>query len=135
MIEFHSDNAVAISYLQSQGGKIPELNEMAQEAWNLALRCKWWIQATYLPGRFQIAADPISRRKEMRLDWTLNRPVFQLLTATFFQPEVDLFTTAESAQVSRYVSWRQDPNAVGRDAFALQWSKLGGGSTRTLHSR
>ena len=125
VVEFNSDNTTTVSYINTQGGRIPELNAIAQEAWNFALSHRWWIQARYLPGRFQVAADPISRRKEMALDWTIRREAFETICKHLGRPDLDLFATAQSAQTERYVSWRHDPNAVGRDALSLNWADLG----------
>ena len=62
VVEYHSDSATAISYVNAQGGKIEELDDLTRELWQIALQEKCWLQARFLPGRFQVAADPMSLR-------------------------------------------------------------------------
>jgi hypothetical protein len=125
VLEVHSDNSTAVSYVNNQGGRIPELDQVAQSIWAMVLKHQCWIQARYLPGRFQVASDPLSRGREMHLDWALLTPTFRRITAKWGTPEVDLFATRETAQVPKFVSWQPDPLAVGTDAFSLRWSQLG----------
>ena len=68
----------------------------------------------------------------------------------FGKPDLDLFASRLNHQLPRYVSWIPDPNAVGVDAFTLDWgtqyncfsslqfnstssAKGGGGSSRSNH--
>lgn len=125
VLEVHSDNSAAVSYVNCQGGRIPELDRVAQTIWATVLKHQCWIQARFLPGRFQVASDPLSRGREMHLDWALLAGTFQRITAKWGMPQVDLFATRETAQVPRFVSWQPDPLAVGTDAFSMRWSKLG----------
>ena len=38
-----------------------------------------------------------------------------------YRPVLDLFASRLNYQLPRYVSWIPDPNAVGADAFTLDW--------------
>lgn len=125
VLEVHSDNSTAVSYVNNQGGRTPELDQVAQSIWATVLKHQCWIQARYLPGRFQVASDPLSRGREMHLDWALLAQTFRRITAKWGTPEVDLFATRETAQVPKFVSWQPDPLAVGTDAFSLKWAELG----------
>ena len=42
----------------------------------------------------------------------------------FGKPDIDLFASCINAQLSRYFSWRPDPNAVAIDAFNMQWENI-----------
>jgi len=128
VIQFHSDNLTTVSYINCQGGRIPELNRVAQQIWSKVTAAGAWIEAVYLPGRFQIIADPRSRQKTDRSDYTLTDKAFnRILEHWDCKPTLDLFATQHSAKVPRFVSWKPDPQAVGTDAFQSDWLKLAKG--------
>jgi len=57
-------------------------------------------------------------------DWTEWKLDQQVLSDTFFllgKPDLGLFASRLDHQLTRYVSWIPDPNAVGVDAFTLDW--------------
>jgi len=128
VVEYHSDNMTAISYINRQGGTIEELNEIARRIWNMAVKAKAWVQARYLPGRYQVIADPISRRKANQYDWALSRETFNYLTVILGSPQVDLFATNKTAKCPQYVAWfpEDNPRCVGVDALQLNWTELVG---------
>jgi hypothetical protein len=39
-------------------------------------------------------------------------------------PAIDLFTTRLNKQMSRYVSWFPEPDAVTADSFSFPWSEF-----------
>jgi len=60
-------------------------------------------------------------------DWTEWKLDQQVLSDTFFllgKPDLGLFASRLDHQLTRYVSWIPDPNAVGVDAFTLDWEIL-----------
>lgn len=38
-----------------------------------------------------------------------------------FKPEIDLFSSTMNHQISKYVSWRPEPEAYAVDAFSISW--------------
>lgn len=54
-------------------------------------------------------------------EWKLDPQVLPDSFTLFGRPALDLFATRLNYQLPRYVSWIPDPNAVGVDAFTLDW--------------
>lgn len=54
----------------------------------------------------------------------LSNPAFKRLTATFGQPQVDLFASRINKKCLKYVSWHKDPDAFAINAFTLDWSEF-----------
>ena len=93
-------------------------------------RCIWlwckerdiWLSAFHIPGSENGTADFQSRNFNDNTEWTLNKRVFDSLCDHFGNFEVDLFASRLNNQISNYTSWRPDPEALGVDAFSLNWS-------------
>ena len=64
----------------------------------------------------------MSRSFTDNTEWQLAPIILKNIVHTFnFVPELDLFASNLHAQVSCYVSWFPDPNAVANNAFSLSW--------------
>ena len=55
----------------------------------------------------------------------LDREVFSAILEHFdLQPTLDVFTSRSTAQLSRFMSWERDPQAVGQDAMMQSWDPV-----------
>ena len=48
---------------------------------------------------------------------------FQKICKLFFLPDIDLFASRLNKQLTKYVSWFPEPNAIASNAFSFCWSK------------
>jgi hypothetical protein len=69
-----------------------------------------------------VTADRKSRVFEDETEWILNNKIFSEFVE--FDPEVDLFASRLNTQLSRYVSWKPDPEAEAVDALSLHWADI-----------
>ena len=79
------------------------------------------IQAKYLPGMENIAADWESRHHNDSSNWQLSPTVFNAVTELLGPFSIDLFTSRISHQLPTYCSWKLDPGAISVDAFSISW--------------
>ena len=121
-IKVLSDNTTTVSYLRNMGGShSTPCNDISRDIW---LWCKdrdIWITPAHIPGVENIEADSASRVFNDKTEWKLDQPVVSEIFSLFGKPDLDLFASRLNHQLSRYVSWIPDPNAVGVDAFTLDW--------------
>lgn len=118
-----SDNRTLIAYIRKEGGT-RSIGLLALTHQLLILLDQWEItlSAQYLPGRYNLIADRLSRRRPIP-EWHLLPPatsrIFQLLGT----PNIDLFASKQSAVVPRYVSINsRDRGSVFTDAFSQDWN-------------
>lgn len=50
--------------------------------------------------------------------------IFRRLCQLYYTPEVDLFATQTSAQLSAHVSWKPYPSAFHINAFTMNWANI-----------
>ena len=131
------DNVSVVSYIRRQGG--PKRNLSAQvEAlvkWALARRIK--LVALWIPGT-KMPADQWSRHlaREDQGDWSIKQAVFDsLCEKANFWPSVDLMASRLNFKVSRYYSFRPDPQALDFDALSADkdWAKEKGYAAPPSH--
>ena len=79
------------------------------------------LHPTHIPGVENIEADSASRVFNDRTEWKLDQQLLSDIFSMFGKPDLDLFASRLNRQLTRYVSWIPDPNAVGVDAFTLDW--------------
>ena len=58
-----------------------------------------------------------------RMDVKLNPRIFKQIANVYRMPVLDMFASALNHQVPKYFSWTLDPQAVGMDAFSVNWNK------------
>jgi hypothetical protein len=126
-IKVETDNMAAACYINSQGGRTPQLNEVATQIWNWALEHQVVLTADYRPGVDNQLADSLSRLgSETRPTWSLKWAVFLQLDKLWGTHSVDLFASANNAKLPTYYAWRQEPLCSGVDALSLPWGNLKG---------
>ena len=83
------------------------------------------VQAQHLAGTLNCTADAESRVMRDRSDWMLCPNVFRVINDKVGPLKVDLFASRLTTQLSSFVSWRPDPEALlATDAFTVTWTGL-----------
>ena len=82
------------------------------------------MSISHLPGKLNAEADRASRVfHNSNTEWSLASSVFNELTATWGEPDIDMFVSRLNYKVSQYVAWKPDPGAIAIDAFTLDCSR------------
>jgi hypothetical protein len=116
------DNSVSVSYVNRQGGRIPELSYAAEALWYWLLARGSQIKDIFLPGIANVDADTESR-------WFIDVREYQLLPALFRKLNqewgpfsIDAFASRVNCQMRPFWSQYNDPDTAGRDALQQNWS-------------
>ena len=118
-INIYIDNTTAVSYINAMGGTHSlERNKIAREIWTWCIQRNIWVTAISLPGKQNVDADRESRTFNDKTEWSLEENIFQSIVKTYGMPSIDLLASRINTKVSRYVSWRPDP-----EAFSCCWSQ------------
>lgn len=122
-IQLLMDSVTAVYYVREQGGcKSLKCNEIAREIWNWALHRNIWLSSAHIPGKNNCQADFESRNFKEEYEWKLDENTYLRATHKLqFKPEIDLFASRMNYQISKYVSWRPEPEAYAVDAFSISW--------------
>lgn len=98
-----TDNVTAKAYVKNQGD-LPStaLHKVAAAiiTWAEDHLVAIWVE--HMAGVDNAAADWLSRRWIMEIEWQLNPRVFSLVRERFGTPLADLFATRENAQIQRF---------------------------------
>lgn len=123
-INIYIDNTTAVSYINAMGGTHSlECNKITPEIWTWCIQRNIWVTAISLPGKENVDADRESRTFNDNTEWSLSENIFHSIVETYGMPSIDLFASRINRKVSRYVSWRPDPEAQFVDAFSCSWSQ------------
>ena len=126
-IQLQMDNTTAVAYIREMGGSHSILcNAATFDIWNWCRQRNIWLSAAHIPGIDNTEADRKSRLFNDATEWKLNYQAFQLCTAQWGLPDIDLFSSRLNCQLKSYISWHPDPGAVAVDAFSLSWSNIFG---------
>ena len=121
-VQIFVDNTTALAYINNQGGRKQELNELARSIWLWASDKHIWLSAVHTPGINNIEADRASRQSyAQEAEWQLEKKVFKSIHEQYGPIQMDLFASRANAQCNHYVSWKPDPFAVAVDAFSISW--------------
>ena len=120
------DNTTAVACLNHMGTSHSDAcNTLTHSIWQWCIDNEVWISAAHIPGKENTAADEESRKVNLDTEWMLDSKVLQVaLQKLGVKPDIDLFASRVNRQMSRYVSFRPDPEAYAVDAFALSWSDI-----------
>ena len=120
------DNTTAVHNINNMGTiKSQICNGIVKDIWNWAMKQGIWLSAAHIPGKQNIIADAESRRNVTSAEWMLNRKIYlQVTDHLSFDPKIDLFASRLNYQISKYVSYKPNPEAFAIDAFSLDWSLL-----------
>jgi len=127
MILLKMDNVSAVSYISQKGGTHSvQLCNLALEIWEWCLKRQVSLQAEHLPGILNTVADTESKVMKDRCDWMINPSVFQQIQQLMGPFQIDLFASRLTKQLTRFYSWRPDPEAEATDAFTQNWAQARG---------
>lgn len=118
-----SDNRTLIAYIRKEGGtRSLGLLALTFKLLHLTDKFNITLSAHYLPGRYNLIADRLSRGK-MPAEWHLLPQATEEVFHKWGLPEIDLFATQETAVVKNYVSLNcRDRLANYIDAFSRPWN-------------
>ena len=127
VLRLHMDSKVAAAYIRRQGGtRSDALSREACHFWELmgergvTILTPHWISSTD-----NLKADFLSRHKMTVWEICLDQRIFtQIISHYKVTPTLDAFATRENAKLERYMSWHNDPLAVGRDALMHPWDEM-----------
>ena len=124
----NTDNTTVACYLNRQGGaRSRTLSQRAEQLLLWAQGFNLSIQARFVPGRFNVLADALSRsHMVLPSEWTLAHNVLEPVWDAWHKPMVDLFATRFSRRLPLYVSPVPDPDAWAVDALSIDWQHLSG---------
>jgi hypothetical protein len=118
-----TDNSVSMSYVNRQGGRVPELSFAAEALWYWLLARGCTIRDLFLPGVQNVRADTASR-------WWIDASEYQLLPALFRKVDllygpftVDAFATRVNHQLKPFWSRWGDPESQAVDALRQDWTR------------
>ena len=100
------------------GGRSLLCNQITRELWLWCAQHGIWLSAMHIPGKQNVLADKESREKRSDSEWNLNPLLFECLWGTL---SVDLFASRLNYQLTPFVSWRHDLEAIAVDAFFRNW--------------
>eukprot|EP01113_Clastostelium_recurvatum_P021796 TRINITY_DN2587_c0_g2_i1.p2 TRINITY_DN2587_c0_g2~~TRINITY_DN2587_c0_g2_i1.p2 ORF type:complete len:510 (-),score=73.18 TRINITY_DN2587_c0_g2_i1:1021-2550(-) len=117
-----SDNSSTVAYINNFGGKIDNLDVVAEQIRVLCLEHNIILSAKHLPGLDNIIPDRLSRQVDWG-DWQLSPNAFERLDSKWGPHHVDRFASRTSTHLPRYNSrwWEAEAEAV--DAIQQDWSR------------
>ena len=119
---WRSDSMTAISYIRREGGTVsPVLLQIATDILLLADQMQLRILPAYVPTDENLLADAASRFQSLP-DWHLLPSIFSLICRRWGTPEIDLFATESSTQLTRFFAWGQARTAEAFDALLQPWN-------------
>ena len=119
------DNVTALTYINNIcGTKSHICNLIANEIGTWSIDRNIWLSAEHLPGSKNVLTDEQSRVFDDTTEFMINKCVFLELVKIFRSPAIDLFTSRLNKQVTTFVSWKPDPDALFIDAFSRPWHEL-----------
>lgn len=91
-----SDSDTCVQYLKHMGGHQSAIcNAIAREIWLWCLKVDCCLIPKFIPGKFNIEADYLSRISKHRNEWMLDDQYFHQIVERFGMPDVDLFASRQ----------------------------------------
>jgi hypothetical protein len=109
------DNSTVVAYINRQGMCSPRLCLLTRDLYLWAWDNHISLQAVHIPGVDNSIADAPSRGKIRLTEWSLHRGVSEHLFAEIPKPNIDLFASAENAQLPVFCTTFHDPRAWALD--------------------
>lgn len=123
-ILIRTDNTTAVSYINRMGSiQHLKLDCLTREIWQWCENRKIWLFASYIPSADNWQADKESRITDSDTEWSLAFKYFEEIIKKFGPPQIDLFASNINNKCRRFISWKNDPEALAIDAFTVSWSK------------
>jgi hypothetical protein len=115
-----SDNSTTVAYLNNEGGSVMSLFLESKNIWLCCEERNIFITAVHIFGKSNITANYMSRHFSDSTEWKLNEKVFTRICELFCH----LFASRLNKQMTKYVSWFPEPEAMTSDAFSISWSEF-----------
>jgi hypothetical protein len=115
------DNAAALAHFRKEGclrGRA--LLEGAERILLLLHQRQLRILPAFIPSEKNVQADA-ALRFQLVPDWHLDSHVFQQISSQWGPPQIDLFASRQSAQTTRFMSWRAADFPEAIDALSMRW--------------
>ena len=123
-VQIRIDNRTVITYVNHLGStRSLELNSIAVKMWAWWLERNMFLSALYVPGIMNKIADLLSHLKLESTEWMLSPRIFKQIVYVYRMPVLDMFASTLNHQIPKYFSWTLDLQAVGMDAFSVNWNK------------
>ncbi len=117
-----TDNTTTVAYINREGGiRSQGLDSLARSLQSWTQERGIQIHAAHIKGVDNVCADALSRGMSQPTEWSLCPQVFNLLSALWGQPQMDLFASKENHLTGVYCSWKMDLHAFAMDAFSVSW--------------
>ena len=125
------DNMTALAYLRKRGGtRNYQLCKLAVETGLWLMKNNVIVSYEHISSSDNDIADMLSRFSLDFWEFSICKEVFDYIIDHFkvnfgVTPTCDVFASNKTKRMENYVSWKQDPQARGRDAFLLSdWTSL-----------
>ena len=121
-----TDNATVVAYINRLGGtRSSKLRDLTRQLYLLADSIPVHISARYIPGKYNVLADLLSRPNNIvSTEWTLHPSAFRLIQDTWERPQIDLFATCLNHQLLAYVNPIPDLHVYAVDALSIAWTGM-----------
>ena len=127
VVQFHIDNMTAIAFIRRLGGtRSPTLCKESHRLWREAINRNITILLPqWLASEANAEADFLSRHRLQRWDFKLISSEFRRICCKLqVWPTLDAFASRGTHQISRYMTWDQDPHAVAINALDFYWDPV-----------
>ena len=126
-VRLHLDNKTALHYIRRQGGtRSSVLSREACLLWKESVQRKIVLLTPHwLATSDNVSADFLSRHDLNQWECQLSRGVYSMIIEHFqLSPTLDAFASKKTKQISRYMTWEYDPEAVARNALIHRWDSV-----------
>ena len=121
-VRIQSDNNTVVASINNCGSIKRRLLDVTEEVFKWAHHRNVILSAEYILGSLNVTADLASREKDFNKEWRLMPTVFNDICRVYGVPTIDLFATRINTQLPLFYSWKPDPDALGTDAFLINWN-------------
>lgn len=121
-VRIYMDNTTSCSYINKFGGKKKELDCLAREICRWCLTRDIHLSAAHVAGTLNSEADEMSRSFNDDSEWSLDELQFKKIQEKFPHLTIDLFASRLNNKLTKYASFRPEPNAYAIDAFSFSWT-------------
>ena len=126
VIQIHSDSTTALAYVTKFGGtRSTLLMDLARQIWTHCLQTGTRVMTSFIRSEDNPADRP-SRALWLQTEWTLDPSLFQRIDRMWGPHTVDLFASRTNTQLPRFISWKQDPQALATNALTVPWIQENG---------
>jgi hypothetical protein len=115
------NNMAALAHVRKDGGlKGRDLLEEAERILLLLHQRQLCIMPAFIPSEENLQADAASRF-QLVPDWHLDPHMFWMISSLWGPPQIDLFASLQSPQMTCFMSWRATVSPEAIDALSMQW--------------